>query len=141
MLPDRFCPALSVMSVTLVYGGQRVGLIKMKLGTQLGLSPRHTVLDGDPAVSSQRSMQSPLPQFSSHICCGQITGWIKMPLGMEERPRPRRLCVRWGPSSLSPRRWGNPLPNFRPMSIVAKRLDGSKRHLVRTWALVQATLC
>jgi len=33
------------------------------------------------------------------------------------------------------------LPNFRPMSIVAKRLDGSTWHLAWRWALVQATLC
>jgi len=31
--------------------------------------------------------------------------------------------------------------NFRPMSIVAKQLDWSRRHLARRWALVQATLC
>ena len=32
-------------------------------------------------------------------------------------------------------------PNFPPMSIVAKRLDGSRCHLVRRWASAQATLC
>ena len=47
------CPMLSVrcpvcLSVTLVYCGQRVGRIKTKLGTQVGLGPGHTVLDGDP---------------------------------------------------------------------------------------------
>jgi len=41
----------------------------------------------------------------------------------------------------SPKRGRSPLPNFWPMSIVAKRLDGSRRHLARRWALVQATLC
>ena len=30
-------------------------------------------------------------------------------------------------------------PNFRPMSIVAKRLDGSRWHLAWKWASVQAT--
>jgi len=34
-----------------------------------------------------------------------------------------------------------PLPNFQPMSIVAKRLDGSRWHLAWRWALVHATLC
>ena len=42
------CPALS-LSVTLVYCGQTVGRIKMKLGMQVGLGPGHIVLDGDPA--------------------------------------------------------------------------------------------
>jgi len=45
------CPVqsvLSVLSVTLVCCGQTVGRIKMKLGLQVGLSPGHIVLDGDP---------------------------------------------------------------------------------------------
>jgi len=33
------------------------------------------------------------------------------------------------------------LPNFSPISIVAKRLDGSTWHLAWRWALVQASLC
>ena len=37
------------LSVTLVYCGQTVGRIKMKLGTQVGFSPSHIVLGGDPA--------------------------------------------------------------------------------------------
>jgi len=40
------CPVLSVM---LVYCGQMVGWIKMKLGVQVGLGPGHVVLDGHPA--------------------------------------------------------------------------------------------
>jgi len=35
--------------VTLVYCGQTVGRIKMKLSMQVGLGPGHYVLDGDPA--------------------------------------------------------------------------------------------
>ena len=45
------------------------------------------------------------------------------------RPRPWSHCVRWGPSSLPER--GTAASSFWPMSIVAKRLDGWKRHLVR----------
>ena len=52
MLSDR-CPVclsvLSVLSVTLVYYGQTVGCIKMKLGTEIGLGPGETVSDGHPA--------------------------------------------------------------------------------------------
>ena len=45
------------------------------------------------------------------------------------RPRHWPHSVRWGPSSPSPK--GNsPSPNFRPMPIVAKRLDGSRCHVV-----------
>jgi len=73
---------LFVVSVTLVYCGQTVGRIKMKLGMQVGLGPGHIVSDGDPAHPPQRGTAPP-PQFSAHICCGQMAGWIKMVLGME----------------------------------------------------------
>ena len=47
MLSDR-CPACPVcLDVTLVYCGQTVGCINMKLGTHVGLDPGHIVLDGD----------------------------------------------------------------------------------------------
>jgi len=47
-----------------------------------------------------------------------------------------------GPSPLPPQKGGgDPLPNFRPTSIVAKRLDVSKCHLVLTLASAQGTLC
>jgi len=153
---------LSLLSVTLVYCGQTVGRINMKLGVQIGLGPSHIMLDGDPASPPQNWHS---PRFLAH--CGQTAGCIKMPLGMEVgldpghivlhgnpapqpkkgvtapnfgpcllwsnscmyqdttwygcRPQTRRHCVRWGSSS----------PNFRPMSVVAKRLDGVRRHLVR----------
>jgi len=75
----RSVVCLSVsLSVTLVYCGQTVGWIKMKLGMEVGLSPGHFVLDGDPATPSPKGHR---PQFSAHICCGQTAGWIKMPLG------------------------------------------------------------
>jgi len=46
--------------------------------------------------------------------------------GDSSRPRPH--CARWGPSP--PPQKGHTTPNFRPMSIVVKRLDGSRCHLV-----------
>jgi len=55
------------------------------------------------------------------------------------RPRPRQHRVRWGPSSSFPKGQSS-LSNFWPMSIVAKRLDGSRWHLAWRWVLVQATL-
>jgi len=85
MLSDR-CPVLSLswpvcLSVALVYCGQMVGRIKMKLETwmQVGLGAILIVLDGDPAASQKG---------------------------------------------------GTAPPHFRPMSIVAKWLDGSRCHLV-----------
>ena len=75
---------MSVFSVCVVGvlwpSGQTVGWIKMKLGVEVGLSPGHIVLDGDPAPLPNRGTA---PQFLAHVCCGQTAGWIKMPLGME----------------------------------------------------------
>jgi len=68
---------VSVLSVTLVYCGQTVGWINMKLGVQVGFGPGHIALHGDPA---------PLPQRGT-------------------------------------------APSFRPISVVAKWLDGSRYHL------------
>jgi len=96
MLSDR-CPVCPALSVTLVYCGQTVGRIKMKLGTQVGLGPGHIhiVLHGDPP---------PLPERSTAPNFRPISGAAKWLHGSSQdatwyggRPRPRRLCVRWGP--------------------------------------------
>ena len=74
--------------------------------------------------------------WSMSVNCGQITsGWIKMKLGKDYggRPRSRPHCVRRGPSS--PERAQQPPPIFDPClfnSIVAKRLDRSRCHLICT---------
>ena len=72
--------SLSCLSVTLVYCGQTVRCIKMKLGNEAGLGHCHIALDGDPASSPKKGHSR---QFSDHVCCRQTTGWIKMPLSME----------------------------------------------------------
>jgi len=78
MLSDRCLSCLSVcLSVTLVYCGQTVGWIEMRLGMMV--DPGHIVLDGDPA-----------PQKKGH----------------------------------------SPPPSFQFVSVMAKRLDGSRCHLV-----------
>ena len=45
--------SLTCLCVTLVYCGQTVGWIKMKLGVRVGLIPGHIVLDGDSASPPQ----------------------------------------------------------------------------------------
>jgi len=109
MLSDCCLSCPICLSVNLVYCGQTVGWIKMKLGMQVGLlCPGHNVLDGDPPPIPQRRTA---PQFSAHICCGKMAGWIKMPLGMEVGFGPGN-CVRWGPSS--PKKGHSPPPIFGP---------------------------
>jgi len=117
-----------------------VGWIKMKLGKQVGLGPGHIVLDRDPAPLPQRGRAT---QFSVHICCGQMAGWIKMPLGREVGLSPSDIVLYGNPAPPHQKGAEPPSANFWPMSIVAKRLDGSKQHLAWRWASVQAkaTLC
>jgi len=44
----------------LVYCGQMIGWIKMKLGIHVGLGRGHIVLDGDPAPPSPKGTQPPI---------------------------------------------------------------------------------
>jgi len=96
-----------------------------------GARPRprpHCVRCGPSCLPKKGGHNSP-PTFRP-MYCGHADGWIKMPLGTEEGPRPRTHCVRGRPSSPRPPKRGIAAPNFRPMSVVAKRLYGSRCHLV-----------
>jgi len=117
---------LSVLSVTLVYCGQTVGRIQMKLRMQVGLSPGHIVLDGDP---DPPPLKEHSPQFSAHIYCGQMARWIKIPLGRMAGLNPSNIVVDGDPAPPSQKK-GQSTSNFQPMSIVPKRLNGSRCHLV-----------
>jgi len=96
----------------------------MKLGTQVGLGPGHTVLDGDPAPPPQLGTAS---EFSAHICCGQMARLIKMPLSRKVGLGPSDIVLDGDPAPLSETR--GRAPNFRPMSIMVKWLDGSRWHM------------
>jgi len=62
------------------------------------------------------------PQFWAYICCGQMAAWIRMSLGMELGLGPGDFVLEGDPAP-PPQKGAEP-PNFRPMFIVAKRLDG-----------------
>jgi len=95
--------------VTLVYCGQTVGWIKVKLGMQVGLGPGHTVRWGPtPPHPKWHS-----PQFSAYIWCGQMAEWIKMPLGMEVGLGPGDFVLDGDPAPPSPKRGRSP-PIFGP---------------------------
>ena len=104
------------------------GCIKMPLGMEVGLSPGDFVLDGNPTPLPEKGRS---PQFLAHVYYGQTAAWIKMPLGTEVGFGPDEIVLDGDPAPPSLKRGQSPLPNFRPMSIVAKRLDGSRCHLVR----------
>jgi len=50
---------LSCLPVTLVYCGQTVGWIKVKLGVEVGLGPGHILLDGDGQSSPEKRGTAP----------------------------------------------------------------------------------
>ena len=99
----------------------------MALGMEVGLGPSHIVLDGDPAPLPKKGAEPP-PQFSADVYCGQTAGCIKMALGMEVGLVPGHIVRNGNPAPL-PQKGAEP-PNFRPIFIVAKRLDASRCHLV-----------
>ena len=107
------------------------GMIKLVLG------PGHFVLDRDP--TPPKGAQPP-SQFSAHVYCGRTAGWIKMPFGREAGLSPGDIVLDGDPAPPPPQRGHSPL-QFLPMSVVAKRLDGSRCHLVRRQASAQSTLC
>ena len=88
--------------------------IKMPLGRKVGLSPSHIVLDGYPALSLQKEAES-LPIFGP--CLLWPNGWMDQDdTWYGGRPRPSDVVTG------TPKRCT--APSFRPMCIVAKRLDG-----------------
>jgi len=66
---------LSCLSVTLMYCGQTVGWIKMKLVMEVGLGPGHIVLDGDPSAPTKRVTAIPI---FAHVYCGQTVAYLRL---------------------------------------------------------------
>jgi len=91
----------------------------MKPGVQIGLVPGHIVLDGDPAP--------PPPKGHSPPIFGPYLLWmVKMPLGREVGLGPSDIALD-GDLAALPKKGCRALPpNVQPISIVAKRLDGSR---------------
>jgi len=94
---------------------------------EVGVGPGDFVLDGTLLHLPKKGAES--PQFSAHFYCGQTAGCIKMPLGIDVALS-QGDCVRSG-TRLPQEKGHSAPPNFWPMSIVAKRLDGSRCYLVR----------
>jgi len=91
----------------------------MEVDLGLGL----IVLNWDPAPLPKRG-QSPLPIFGPSLWWPNDWMHQDMPLGMEVGLRPGGFVLD-GDSAPSPRRGRSPvpLPKFRPMSVMAKRLE------------------
>ena len=99
----------------------------MALGIEVGLGPGDFVFDGDPAIPRTEGTPT-TTQFLAHVHCGQTAGWMKTPVGTEVDHSPGHIVL---DGVLAPAKAAQ-LLNFRPISVVAKRLDGLRCHLVWT---------
>jgi len=77
--PQKWGGALPQSSAR-VYCGQTAGWIKMALGMEVSLGPRHIVLDGDPALPKRAQRPH---QFWAHVYCGQTAVCMRILLGTE----------------------------------------------------------
>jgi len=116
------CLHLSVLwlSVTLVYCGQTVGWIKMKLGMEVGLGPSHIVLDGDPAPPPRKGHRGTAPPIFG-LCLLWPNGW------MNEDATWHEFKLGLGPGHIvldgdpAPSQKGH-CPNFRPNGHLSQPL-------------------
>jgi len=113
----------------------------MPLGVEVSLGIGHTVLDVNPAPPQKGAQQSSFSHFTGacfayvriirgpRLLCSQTAAWIKMPFGTNVVLGPGHAVL--DGTQLPPKEAPQPPPTFLPMSIVDKRLDGSRCHLVR----------
>jgi len=131
--PGHIVPALSPKSDRVPQSsahfccGQTAVCIKIPLGTEVGLSLGDIVLDGDQAPPP---LEAHSLQYSANVRCGQTAAWTKMPFAMEVGLGPGDFVLD-GDLALRRKRHNPHPPNFWPMSVMAKRLDGSRCRLVR----------
>ena len=101
----------------------------MALGMEVGLGPGHIVLDEDPALLPKKGAEPPI--FGPFLLWPN--GWMHQDATWYGGRPPPGDFVLDGDPALLPEKEAEP-PNFRPMSIVAKRLDGSRWHGGRPWS-------
>ena len=90
--------------------------------------PRRLCVRWGPSCPSPKGRRT--PKFSAHVYCDQRAGWMKLVLGMEVGLSPGDFVLDGDPVPFPPKKGRSPLPSFRPISIVVKRLDASRCHLV-----------
>ena len=81
----------------------------------MGTQPRH-----------QKGVGAPQKEIFADVYCGQTARWIKMALGTEVGLSPGDFVLDVDPALTITQKGAEPPPNFRPISIVAKRLDASR---------------
>ena len=110
----------------------------MPRGIEVGLSPGDFMLDGDAAPLPKKGLEPP----NFRPCLLWPNGWMdQAALGMELGLGPGHIVLDGDLAPFYQKGGRAPTPNFRPISIVAKRLDASRCHLVSRYFSAQATLC
>jgi len=99
---------LSCLSVMLVYCGQTVGRIKMKLGVEVGLGLCQIVFNGDPAPLAQRATA---PKFLAMFVVAKRLDGSRCKLGTEVGLGPGHTVLNGDPAPLPQK---GTTPNFRP---------------------------
>jgi len=85
--------------------------------------------------------QLPLPKRSTARHFQHMSAvWIKMPLVAKVNLSPGDIVLDADSAPPPRKKEGHSIPHFGPC-IVAKRLHGSRSHLVRVYASAQATMC
>jgi len=95
-MPWDCCLSPVWLSVTLVYCGQTVGWIKMKLSMEVGFGPGPSARWGTQLTLPKKGQSTP-PLFG-HVYCGQTAGWIKMSLGTEVGLGPGHIMLDGDPA-------------------------------------------
>ena len=91
--------------------------------------PRRFCVTLGPRSPSPKGGRGGPAKFWAHVYCGQTVGRIKTKLGMQVALDPGNIVLDGDPAPF-PQKGAEPLLNFRPIYIVAKRLDASRYHLV-----------
>jgi len=155
LLPPRKGHSSSQFSVH-VCCNQTAGLIKIRVGVGAVKSrgiPRDSrgigIIFGATVCKTVRPILSVRCLSVLSIClsaqsvtfvhCGQTVGRMKMKLGAQLGLGPDHIVLDGDPAPLP--RGSQPPPSFRPISVSAKWLHGSRFHLVCSYASAQATLC
>jgi len=86
----------------------------MPLGTDVGLSPGHIVLDGDQASPRPRKGHHS-PHFSAHVYCVQTARLIRIPLGVEVGLGPSDVVLDGAPGPPTERGTSAALQLFDPL--------------------------
>ena len=81
----------------------------MPLGTEVGLTPAQTMLDGDPAPPIRGTAH----QFSAYVYFGETAGCIRIPLGTEVDLGPGDVVLDRNPAPLPAKKRAQP-PIFVP---------------------------